>query len=182
MQFSSTLSDEYTTERMKEDAFRHAWPFKGEGFYRVAPARAALLINDRQNKITYAKTKYYIRIPQQSGRVKVMWAEVFTPKDPNPDDEIIPEKEYKYFEEEISGVVGDLPFAPSTREYVIDPSTTPDKEGTWEVVLLPVEVAVDANRNGKVEFGIDQTSSATPYRFWVNSDSDTDEDCKLPLN
>jgi hypothetical protein len=44
------------------------------------------------------------------------------------------------------------------------------------VLLVPVDLAVDANRNGDVEFRTDQTSAATPYRFWVNNDADTDED------
>jgi hypothetical protein len=41
-----------------------------------------------------------------------------------------------------------------------------------QINLLPVEVAVDANRNGEVEFGTDRTSAAKPYRFWINNDSD----------
>lgn len=44
------------------------------------------------------------------------------------------------------------------------------------LTLLPVGLAVDANRNGEVEFGIDKTSSATPYRFWINNDDDSLED------
>ena len=46
------------------------------------------------------------------------------------------------------------------------------KPSTVMVALLPVDIAVDANRNGEVEFGTDQTSSDKPYRFWVNNDQD----------
>lgn len=42
--------------------------------------------------------------------------------------------------------------------------------------LLPVEIAVDANRNGEVEFGTDKTSSDAPYEFWVNNDNDVGSD------
>ncbi len=38
--------------------------------------------------------------------------------------------------------------------------------------LLPVEVAVDADRNGQVEFGKDTTTADKPYEFWVNHDRD----------
>jgi esterase/lipase superfamily enzyme len=48
------------------------------------------------------------------------------------------------------------------------------------VTLLPVDLAVDANRDGNVEFGIDQTTSAHPYRFWINNDRDVTEDVEVP--
>jgi hypothetical protein len=38
--------------------------------------------------------------------------------------------------------------------------------------LFPVDVAVDANRDGKVEFGADTTSAEKPYQFWTNVDRD----------
>ena len=46
------------------------------------------------------------------------------------------------------------------------------------VKLLPVEIAVDANRNGEIEIGTDQTSPDKPYRFWINSDTDDAEDAE----
>jgi hypothetical protein len=39
-------------------------------------------------------------------------------------------------------------------------------------ILLPVDLVVDANRNGEVEFGIDTTFETTPFRFWINNDQD----------
>ncbi|RYZ44279.1 MAG: hypothetical protein EOP49_27485, partial [Sphingobacteriales bacterium] len=39
------------------------------------------------------------------------------------------------------------------------------------VGLVPVEVAVDSNRDGEIVFdGKDQTSADKPYRFWINND------------
>jgi Alpha/beta hydrolase of unknown function (DUF900) len=39
--------------------------------------------------------------------------------------------------------------------------------------LLPVEVAVDADRDGEITFDQkDKTTAAKPYRFWVNDDRD----------
>jgi len=41
------------------------------------------------------------------------------------------------------------------------------------VLLLPVEVAVDANRDGEIKFdGSDKTTAEKPYQFWVNDDHD----------
>ena len=51
-----------------------------------------------------------------------------------------------------------------------------EKPSTVMVGLLPVEVGVDADRNGVVEFGVDLTSATTPYRFWINNDHDSEED------
>jgi len=40
-------------------------------------------------------------------------------------------------------------------------------------LLLPVEVAVDANRDGEITFdGQDKTTAENPYRFWINDDQD----------
>ncbi len=38
--------------------------------------------------------------------------------------------------------------------------------------LLPVELAIDADRDGTVTFGSDSTSTGKPFRFWVNDDHD----------
>jgi hypothetical protein len=42
------------------------------------------------------------------------------------------------------------------------------------VGLLPVEVAVDADRDGEITFdGKDKTTAEKPFRFWINDDDDT---------
>ena len=42
--------------------------------------------------------------------------------------------------------------------------------------LLPVEVAVDADRDGEITFDDkDKTTAAKPYRFWINNDQDNVE-------
>jgi hypothetical protein len=41
------------------------------------------------------------------------------------------------------------------------------------VKLIPVAVAVDANRDSRITFDeVDQTSAETPFRFWINNDQD----------
>jgi hypothetical protein len=58
---------------------------------------------------------------------------------------------------------------------------TADKQGdpfTHAVMLVPVEVMVDANRDGQMSFqeasihDLDVTSADKPYRFWLNDDQD----------
>lgn len=44
---------------------------------------------------------------------------------------------------------------------------------TERVSLLPVDIAVDADRNGLIEFGKDTTTAQRPFRFWVNEDDDS---------
>ncbi len=54
-----------------------------------------------------------------------------------------------------------------------------DAPGTMlEVYLAPVEIVVDSNRNGVVEFGKDRSSSDKPFNFWINYDKDTGDDSK----
>lgn len=38
--------------------------------------------------------------------------------------------------------------------------------------LMPIDLAVDADRDGLVTFGTDTTTSAKPFRFWINEDHD----------
>ena len=46
--------------------------------------------------------------------------------------------------------------------------------GIWHaLLLLKVDIAVDADRNGEIEFGSDQTEEGEPYVFWVNNDADS---------
>lgn len=47
------------------------------------------------------------------------------------------------------------------------------------VMLVPMGIAVDANRDGEIQMGssVDKTTQNKPYRFWVNDDNDSgDED------
>ena len=49
-------------------------------------------------------------------------------------------------------------------------------------ILLPAELMVDANRDGRMSFtdraihGEDGTSEQRPYRFWINNDDDSNEE------
>jgi hypothetical protein len=48
---------------------------------------------------------------------------------------------------------------------------------TSKLHLLPVEVRVDADRDGEITFDQkDKTTAAKPYRFWVNDDRDIEND------
>ena len=45
------------------------------------------------------------------------------------------------------------------------------------VNLLPVKLAVDANRDGEITFDqTDKTTAEKPYRFWINDDNDEGDD------
>jgi len=56
--------------------------------------------------------------------------------------------------------------------------TTSARADVYALLLLPVELAVDANRDGTISLsgsgGNDQTTADKPYRFWLNDDQDTD--------
>ena len=50
------------------------------------------------------------------------------------------------------------------------------------VLLIPMAMAVDNNRDGQITFdAADQTSADKPYRFWVNDDQDTDAGDVVPV-
>ena len=95
--FTSTLTDEYTKEKMLNDTFAHAWGFRGNGYYLIQNASAALWISDSQEEVTYWKTIYKIRVPTTIARpYKALWVEEFTPDDPDPNDSDVPEKKYDF--------------------------------------------------------------------------------------
>jgi hypothetical protein len=51
-----------------------------------------------------------------------------------------------------------------------------EKPSTVMVGLLPVEVVVDADRDGEITFdGKDKTTTKKPFRFWINNDQDNVE-------
>ena len=69
--------------------------------------------------------------------------------------------------------------------YTVDPTQLNNKQnGVYQVVLVPVDIAVDANRDGVIKFAgnyndstlagkpSDKTTEATPFRFWVNDGHD----------
>ncbi len=131
MIFESTLSTEYTKLNMRSDTFQNAWSFKGVGYYRQQTVTAELLIDKHEETISFQKTKYKVRIPPDLPRpYTINWLEVFTPEDENPDDLIEPQITVKAKSAVIQGA--------ESQEFTIDPSTTPDKEGSWS--LLPVEI------------------------------------------
>ncbi|MEM6885980.1 MAG: hypothetical protein AAF571_13210, partial [Verrucomicrobiota bacterium] len=56
-------------------------------------------------------------------------------------------------------------------------ATNSSTGNTDAVVLLPIDIAVDGNRDGEIEFGssADQTETDSAFRFWVNGDEDEDD-------
>ena len=57
--------------------------------------------------------------------------------------------------------------------------------GRYYITPLPVDIAVDADRNGIIEFGKDTTSAQKPFRYWINDDRDhgeNDDDLSGDLN
>jgi len=57
-------------------------------------------------------------------------------------------------------------------------SATNDQDNLVMLLLLPIEIAVDGNRDGTIEFGssADRTEEEKPYRFWINDDEDGDDE------
>ena len=125
-------------------------------------ARAKLDVSTDELNADYQKTKYKWRIPADTTAYprpyKVTWIEVFTPEDSNPNDDQVPEKKFIVMSEEVTGA--------ESMVHEIDPKSKPDEEGTWEVSLLPVEVAVDADRDGEITFdGKDKTTAKSHTVF-----------------
>jgi hypothetical protein len=118
--------------------FEKDFELKGEGYFLRVPARAELTVSKDELDVDFQKTQYKFQIPADTiaypRPYKVTWFEVFTPKDPNLDDDVTPEKVCKSFTEEIGEGKTE------TKVHIIDPSTTPDKEGVW--TLLPVDLTV----------------------------------------
>jgi hypothetical protein len=160
--FSSLLSDEYTKPRMRTDTFQNSWEFKGTRYFKQEVPLAALLIDSKEGTIHYQKTQYKIRVPANVPRPHtVNWFEEFTPEDTNPEDGVEPEKIYVLKTATITGA--------ESAVYMINPAQTPDKEGSWRVFLLPVEVISDLNNDGQI------TATDNPLRDAAMASGATDE-------
>lgn len=139
MLFASSLSDEYTKERMRNDAFQNAWQFKGDGYYLPSSGTAGLWITNSEESVYYYKTRYKIRIPSNVQKpYKALWVQEFTPEDDNLYDSEVPDKQYIFKHEYIQGN--------ESSTYEIDPQSDPEKEGTWETKLVPYSIKVDQDK------------------------------------
>jgi len=70
----------------------------------------------------------------------------------------------------------------------------PAQQVNHALLLLPAELAVDANRDGIIKFAgnvasaslatktVDRTSEARPFRFWCNDDDDGDQGDVVPVS
>lgn len=62
---------------------------------------------------------------------------------------------------------------------ILAAATKTQDQSLHGVLLVPMDMAVDANRDGEIQMGspADKTTQNKPYRFWVNDDNDSgDED------
>ena len=130
MTASATLSEPHTTGKFKLDTFQNAWAHK-DFFEKTAP-HANLVLSKTEDSIQYTKTRYQVRIGADVALpFKTHVIEEFTPEH---DPASTPaEKEYRM--RNITITTGN-----KSATYSIDPQSKPDKEGTWRVFLLPIEI------------------------------------------
>ena len=160
--FYSVLSNEYTKMKMRTYTFLNTWGFKETRFFKREEPTAALLIDAKEETIHFQKTKYKIRVPVEIPKpVTVNWIEEFTPEDTNLQDDVEPPKTVVVKTASIAG--------PESPVYTINPAQTPDKEGTWRVFLLPVDLISDLNNDGQI------TAADNPLRDAAMASGATDE-------
>jgi pimeloyl-ACP methyl ester carboxylesterase len=144
--------------------------FRGNFAPNLNYASISLSIDELSYNI--AKLQYKWLLESNSNQV-VSWCVVFTP-----DDGSAPR---------CDGTSWNSAGATESPVFVIDPANSPTlnpdhKNGTYQV--MPVDLAVDANRDGVIKFAgnasdssvadkpMDTTTESKPYRFWVNDDDD----------
>jgi hypothetical protein len=142
-------------------------------FESADPLKASLSTPTATSK-SLTKMQYRFTLTPLSPAV-ITWQEIFTPKDTT--------KPKIYINQTWAHTAEQTESLP----YTIDPTgfdpgdanaaqRNASQDGTWEVVLFAPELAVDANRDGTIklasEDASDATSSAKPYRFWLNDDFD----------
>lgn len=86
--------------------------------------------------------------------------------------------DYSPIAEKVLGVVNASPTGTVTVDVEIGITNIADGDywTTALIRLVPMALAVDANRDGQIEFGTDMPSETSPYRFWINNDRDINED------
>jgi hypothetical protein len=138
MSASAALSEPHTTGKFKLDTFQNAWAHK-DFFEKTAP-HANLVLSKTEDSIQYTKTRYQVRIGADVALpFKTHVIEEFTPEH---DPASTPaEKEYRI--RNITITTGN-----KSATYSIDPQSEPDKEGTWRVFLLPIEMTL--HRRGTI--------------------------------
>lgn len=147
------------------------WPFIE---FDDAEKPEAFLRTPTDSSKAFQKIQYKFELTPATP-LPLVWAEVFTPKDQGG-------ARHHTF----------LSWAPMPGEtespiYTIDPlgldpldthaaARHPAIDGSYELAVLTVSLAVDANRDGEIKFAHedagDATSETQPFRFWINDDID----------
>ncbi|MEI6033433.1 MAG: hypothetical protein WCS65_04010, partial [Verrucomicrobiae bacterium] len=166
--FSTSLSSENTTAMMLANGKKKLGEFQGT--LQPGTPFAYRNVHDNELAFDYQKVQFKFKWkPDVTAEQKheVRYLVLFQPEN-NPDTE---EDESLTKAETVGTITWDGKEAESEL-FTIDPDIkNPEKDGAYS--LLAMDLAVDANRDGVVEFGADRTSAESPFRFWVNDDQDS---------
>ena len=162
---------EFDQSSFSQDLYLGSWGYWGYWGYNYG---IAFTHHWSYESCEICKAQYQWLLQSSSKDVPITWAVTFTPDDVNiPPTSVI-----------LSGTV--MAGGTSTDIKTIDPYN-PDSEiselnsgyvdGSYNVTLLPIQLAVDANRDGYIDLDgtSDQTLKTQPYRFWLNNDDDSGE-------
>jgi hypothetical protein len=161
---TGSLSDEITRTELEltlSDPSKDFDYLDEGGFNSSVEAKAIVLKYNPSNWVyRFEKTRYKLVFPKDMTGVTFTWPEKWKPE--GIDAVTITRTEL------ISGAESNF--------YEMNPVTDyPGVDGVMKIEPAEaVYIAVDADRNGDVEFGIDKTSESKPYKFWVNNDQDTE--------
>jgi hypothetical protein len=185
--YYSLLSGENTTQMMvvagkgKLEAF--------ENTFAVATPFAYRNVHKNQLHFDYQKSQFKFQWKEgvaEDQKFAVTYLVLFQPED-DPDTE---EDESVTNAQIVETVTWDGQASPS-QMHAIDPDTKkPGVDGTYS--LVPIDIAVDANRDGVIKFAgnnaagqpADKTAQDKPFRFWCNDDDDyvgTEEYDRVPV-
>ncbi|MEI8341115.1 MAG: hypothetical protein WCH43_06205, partial [Verrucomicrobiota bacterium] len=162
-----TLSELYDSATFKADAVKKIPPFKGN-FQKYENWASVYYKTDEDGPWTGTgyiihKLQYRWQVAKDPSMV-VRWFVVFEPEDE--DSFEIEGREW--------ASMGQTESPPFVIDPVNYPSLNPDHKNGDYFIFSP-KLAVDANRDGTIDPGTDQTSAQKPYRFWCNDDDDSNE-------
>jgi len=163
--FTMTVSNFYADTAFFADSSALVPDFMNE-FYETDELVEAVLSQD-SFEYYILKAQYRFKVNADPNLV-VQWDVQFTPAGPNP------AVQHKVFVWKTNG-------ATQSPIVELDPrKLNAGAVGSYRVVLLSADLAVDGNRDGIMNFsdsGIrdaDRTTADKPYRFWLNDDDDTE--------
>ena len=155
-----TMSNLHTDAELRAEGDAMQPEFTGE-LWSWGESAGPFVLNRRADGYDADIAQYRIRANSDPNLV-VRWVVQFTPWV----DGRIGNPEYQIHEWATQGQT-------LSPVYELEPRKLNDgRNGSYRIVLLPVELTVDADRDGKITSGRDATSEEKPYRFWVNDDQD----------